>query len=82
MKENFFYTSKLILFFKTTINNSNIFTESGDNEVIDQNTFIDILAQCAFEIPYRTPEPSSVEKVKFSFIFNFIDSISLCKVEF
>jgi hypothetical protein len=38
-------------------------TDNGENETIDQNQFIDVLAQCAFEIPYRSPEPSSVEKI-------------------
>jgi hypothetical protein len=49
------------VYFKNT--SSNVFTESGENEFIDQETFVDILAQCAFDIPYRAPQPDSIEKV-------------------
>lgn len=55
--------SKLNLFFKTTLDASSIFTDNGENEIIDQGTFVEILAQCAFDLPYRSPEPGSVEKV-------------------
>ncbi len=37
---------------------------SESTEFIDQSLFVDCLALCAFEIPYREPEPSLVEKVR------------------
>jgi hypothetical protein len=59
--------SKLSMFFKSTINNEFTHHDLTENETIDLNLFADILALCAFEIPYRCPEPKSVEKVIFIF---------------
>lgn len=33
---------------------------------VDDNYFVDLLALCAFEVPYRDPQPSPVEKVSYS----------------
>lgn len=43
-------------------------SESGENELIDQNIFTEIIAQVAFEIPYKSPEPDNIDKVNLFFI--------------
>jgi hypothetical protein len=72
--------SKLNKYFKTTMSTDILFTDTAENDFIDQNIFVDILAQCAFEIPYRSPEPSNVEKVilfiKFFKVILFAEKIS------
>lgn len=47
-------------------------------EFVDDNYFVDLLALCAFEIPYREPQPSPVEKVKSGLIkiLFFVEKLS------
>ena len=33
---------------------------------VDDKYFVDLLALCAFEVPYRDPQPSPIEKVNFT----------------
>lgn len=55
--------SKLNTYFKTIKTNEQIFLDNGENELIDQNIFIEILTMCAYETPHSTSNPSPVEKV-------------------
>ena len=50
------------------MNNEFIFTDNGENETIDLDLFVEILALCAFEVPYRIPEPNGIEKVIYLII--------------
>ena len=40
-------------------------------EPIVDNYYVDLLALCAFEIPYRDPKPFRVEKVLICLIFRY-----------
>jgi len=42
-----------------------IFIILDGTEFVDDNYFVDLLALCAFEVSYRDPQPSPVEKVLF-----------------
>lgn len=62
--------SKLYSFFKSisgcmqiTDTNGNLVIKLDNIEYIDDNYFVDMLALCAFEIPYRDPQPNNLDKV-------------------
>ena len=65
--------SKLFSFFKSisscmqiTDYNGIIVSNKDNVDYIDDNYFVDMLALCAFEIPYRDPQPSNLDKVFFN----------------
>ena len=46
-----------------TDTNGNLVIKLDNIEYIDDNYFVDMLALCAFEIPYRDPQPNNLDKV-------------------
>jgi len=59
----------MIVFDRPDFNHSSGATTSQtvDKDCIDEHLFIEALALAAFEIVYREPQPTSVEKVSSSF---------------
>ena len=64
--------SKLNLFFKRISSFMSLSENSGkfffieEELFVDDKYFVDLLALCAFEVPYRDPQPSPIEKVNFT----------------